>query len=86
MHEPLVIVEVDSFRGASGEIAVTNSRAAEGAGSASRLFCVGALGADGVIRFVDWGYPTAEAARAAWPDARNTAEFAVPTVPERRKQ
>jgi hypothetical protein len=86
MHEPLVIVEVDSFRGANGEIRVTNERAADGEGSATRLFCVGALGGDGVIRFVDWGYPTPEAARAAWPDARNTAEFAVPSVPERRRQ
>ena len=76
MHEPMLIIEVDGFTGDRGRIAVTNDRATTGHGAPTRLFCVGALGADGVVRFVDWGYATAEEARAAWPDAQHTAEFA----------
>lgn len=81
MQEPMLIIEVENFAGESGRIAVTNDRAASGAGVPTRLFCVGALGADGVVRFVDSGYATAEEARAAWPDAQHTAEFASPLMP-----
>ncbi len=79
MHEPLLIVEVEAHPGADGDIEVRNHRAADGAGAPDRLYCVGALGGDGVIRFVDWGYATADAARKAWPDARHTAEFRIPS-------
>jgi hypothetical protein len=56
-----------------------NDRAEAGAGSPIKLYCVGALDGDGIIRFVDWGYATAADARAAWPDARYTSEFAKPS-------
>ena len=78
MNEPMVIVEVESHVGHAGSIVVRNDRAAAGEGAPATVFCVGALGGDGVIRFVDWGYATAAAARAAWPDARHTSEFMLP--------
>jgi hypothetical protein len=78
MQEPMLIIEVEGYAGDDGQIVVTNHRAAEGLGTPTRLYCVGALGGDGVVRLVDWGYATAEEARAAWPDAQHTAEFAVP--------
>ncbi len=79
VHEPLLIVEVDGHSGERGEIIVRNRRAATGAGQADRLYCVAALGGDGVLRFVDWGYATSDEARAVWPDARHTSEFRIPS-------
>lgn len=75
MHEPMLIIELESHTTANADIIVSNHRAASGEGLPNRTFCVGALAPDGVIRLVDWGYATAEAARTVWPDAQHTAEF-----------
>ena len=59
------IVEVEGFEGERGEIVVTNDDSSE---TTPRLYCIGLLADDhdGVVRFVDWGYPTIASARAAW--------------------
>lgn len=60
------IVEVDGF---SGELSSVEVRDAAGAPLAS-VFCIAVQhNNSGVLRFVDYGYPTMEAARAAWPTA-----------------
>lgn len=66
------VIEVEGYDGDDGCIVVANRRATSTCGSMGRkdrLFCVGRIGDDGVVRIVDWGYATAEEARAAWPEA-----------------
>ena len=62
------IVEVEGFEGERGAIVVENDDVPS---PQPRLYCIGLLkdDHDGVIRFVDWGYPTIKSARAAWPEA-----------------
>jgi hypothetical protein len=61
-----VIVEVEGFEGEDGEIVVENWRAdRKGDGLSHILYCIAALGEDGVVRFDDWGYATAEEAKEA---------------------
>ena len=64
---PKVIIEVEGYDGESGAIIVTNHRAGppEELGSNDRIFCIGELDDEGVVRFLDWGYATAEEARDA---------------------
>jgi hypothetical protein len=60
------IVEVDGF---NGELNSVEVRDADGA-PLSCVYCVAVQDDNsGVLRFVDYGYPTIEAARAAWPHA-----------------
>ena len=67
------VVEVEGFEGERGAIVVQNDDVPEGQ---PRLYCIGVLrdDRDGVIRFIDWGYPTIAAARAAWPEAEPAPE------------
>lgn len=61
-----VIVEVEGYEGQDGEIVVENWRANQpGFGVSNIIYCIAALGDDGVVRFDDWGYATAEEAREA---------------------
>jgi hypothetical protein len=61
-----VIVEVEGYEGVDGEIAVTNFRAeTQSFGVPDKIYCIGRLDPDGVVRFSDWGYATAEEARAS---------------------
>lgn len=62
-----MVIEVEGYEGEDGSIVVWNDRAARGRGFgvSEKLYCIGAVGADGVVRFNDWGYATAEEARAA---------------------
>lgn len=71
MRSRRFIIEVEGFEGREGEILVTNDRGARGysLGRPDVLFCVGSMGTDGVIQFLDWGYATIEEAREAWPEA-----------------
>ena len=64
---PLLIVEVEGYDGETGQITVSNDLE-----STDRLYCVGRVGDDGVVRFVDWGYATIDEAREAWPKALST--------------
>lgn len=59
------IVEVDGY---SGELSTVEVRDSAGAPLRS-VFCIAVQHENsGVLRFVDYGYPTIEDARAAWPD------------------
>lgn len=61
-----LIVEVEGYEGEDGTILVSNGRAeSEGLGVAHLLYCIAAVGSDGVVRFDDWGYATADEARHA---------------------
>lgn len=61
-----VIVEVEGYEGQDGEIVVQNWRADKpGFGVSHIIYCIAALGDDGVVRFDDWGYATADEAREA---------------------
>ena len=62
-----VIIEVEGYDGEGGSIVVTNLRAERSGvlGMTDRIYCIGELGEDGVVRFLDWGYATAEEARDA---------------------
>jgi hypothetical protein len=61
-----LIIEVEGYEGEDGSIVVWNDRAARsGLGVSDRIYCIGEMAADGVIRFNDWGYATAAEARAA---------------------
>lgn len=64
---PLFIVEVDTCEGSYGDgiIVTRNFQKSETA----RLYCIGRRGEDGVIRFIDGNYRSAEEARDAWPQA-----------------
>ena len=72
MPNSAIIIEVEGYDGDEGSIVVANDRAGserEPMGMPDRIFCVGQIGDDGVVRIVDWGYATANEARAAWPEA-----------------
>lgn len=73
MPQSTIIVEVEGFEGELGRIEITNARAEAGLGRDDRLYCVAQVDADGIARFVDWGYATIDEARAAWPDAAGVA-------------
>jgi len=62
-----LIIEVEGYEGEDGSIVVWNDRAARGRGFglSDRIYCIGEMAADGVVRFNDWGYATAEEAREA---------------------
>ena len=62
-----IIIEVEGYDGDSGSIGVTNYRAdpPESVGVSHLIYCIGELMDDGVVRFHDWGYATAEEARRA---------------------
>jgi len=62
-----LIIEVEGYEGQDGSISVLNERAlrSKAFGVPEKIYCIGAMGADGVIRFDDWGYATAEQARYA---------------------
>ena len=66
-----VIIEVEGYDGDSGSIVVINRRAhEESLGASDRLYCIGEIDDDGVVRFLDWGYATAqEALEAARPSS-----------------
>lgn len=60
------IVEVEGYEGADGEIIVRNFRAeAESLGVPHLIYCIAKADADGVVRFDDWGYATADEAQRA---------------------
>jgi hypothetical protein len=61
------IVQVDAFEGEEARIDVT-----DGSGHAiDAVYCIARRDkVSGVLCFVDYGYTTIRAARAAWPDAR----------------
>ena len=61
------IVEVEGYDGDDGEIVVSNYRSANTPpfGAPDKVYCIGEMGTDGVIRFHDWGYATAKEARDA---------------------
>ena len=61
------IVEVEGYDGDDGEIVVNNYRSANDPpfGAPDKVYCIGEMEADGVIRFHDWGYATAKEARDA---------------------
>lgn len=63
--QPL-IVEVEGYDGEDGTIMVLNGRAESiGLGVEHKLDCIASLDPDGVVRFNDWGYATAEEAQLA---------------------
>jgi hypothetical protein len=70
MNSPPIIVEVEGYVGGGSEIIVVNGHAeSKGLGRDDRLYCIASQDEDGVFRFVDWGYPTLDEARQAWPEA-----------------
>ncbi len=70
-----LIVEVEGYDGASGRIVVENDRADGSArfGTRDKIYCIATLGPDGVVRFTDWGYATANEARATIDAQHDTA-------------
>lgn len=60
------IIEVHQFDGDDTQIEVTNN---SGIGDEKTIYCVGQLGPDKVVRFIDEGYRTVAEAKAAWPEA-----------------
>jgi len=62
-----LIVEVDGYGSDGGRIVVDNFRADASPrfGVPDKIYCIAALGSDGVGRFNDWGYATKEEARDA---------------------
>ena len=77
-----LIVEVEGYEGEDGEIVVENFRAATGAefGRSDQIYCIAEMGADGMIRFNDWGYATAAEAREAVDGRRRAQARAEPSV------
>lgn len=71
---PNFIVEVEGFDGEDGRIVVENDRAdgSRAFGDPDKIYCIAAMGDDGVVRFNDWGYATAAEALDALA-ARNRA-------------
>ena len=70
MDAPPVIVEVEGYLGGGSEIIVIHGHAeSEGKGRDDRMYCIASRDEDGVFRFIDWGYPTLDEARQAWPEA-----------------
>ena len=65
--ERQLIVEVEGYEGEVGSIVVTNDRVAA---ESPRIYCIGTVGPDGVLRFNDWGYATAAEAEDALRAAR----------------
>lgn len=64
-----IIVEIEGYVGAGGEIIVVNALAEDGIGRDDRLFCIASQDDDGVFRLIDWGYATLADAQRAWPEA-----------------
>lgn len=64
---PSLIIEVEGYDGEEGRIVVENDRAhrSHRYGVHEKLYCIGQMDDDGVIRFNDWGYATADEAREA---------------------
>jgi hypothetical protein len=56
---PLVVIEIEGYEGEDGAIVVENYRSL---GVRDRLYCIGELGDDGVVRIIDFGYATVEEA------------------------
>ena len=59
-----IIVEVEGYEGEVGSIIVTNDEAPS---EPPRIYCIGQIGEDGILRFIDWGYATAAEAEEALP-------------------
>lgn len=67
-----IIVEVEGYEGERGSIVVTND---DEPSEPPRIYCIGRVGDDGILRFIDWGYATAaEAEEAMGPDLDSAAE------------
>ena len=79
-----LIIEVEGYEGENGSIVVWNERAARsGLGVSDRIYCIGEMAADGVIRFNDWGYATAEEAREVLGGSKER-RLAAPSSPMNR--
>lgn len=60
------VVEVDSFQGENSRIEISDASGAP----IRALYCIATRHEkSGVLQFIDYGYESIEAARAAWPNA-----------------
>lgn len=63
------IIELEGYESEVSAMYVT-TRADDMPGPGRKMYCVGGLSTDGIVRLIDCGYSSAEELKKVWPDIR----------------